>query len=271
MGPPVVPDSPEEQVQAAIRLDRALVDRGLARSRGQARELITAGLVTINEVAVRRASAAVTPADAVAVAAPDHYVSRGAHKLIGALDDLELRVGGRALDAGSSTGGFTQVLLERGCTVVYAVDVGTDQLAPLLRTDARVVVRERTNLRELSLDRLDGEPVDVVVADLSFIPLGLVLDRLVAVAAPTAVLILLVKPQFEVGRNRLGKNGVVRDPALRRHAVVDVVRTAADLGWGVRGCVRSRHPGGGGNVEFFVLLVRGPAATGDPLDRVDFG
>jgi 23S rRNA (cytidine1920-2'-O)/16S rRNA (cytidine1409-2'-O)-methyltransferase len=211
----------------------------------------------------------------------DGYVSRGAYKLRDALHDLErhdpgredlrLARSGRALDAGASTGGFTQVLLERGCAPVYAVDVGTRQLAPAVRLDPRVVVRERTNLRTLTLDQLDGEPLDVLVADLSFIALSLVLEPLVAVARRDAVLVLLVKPQFEVGRDRLGKNGVVRDPALRREAVSAVARTAASLGWPVHGCVRSRHPGQSGNVEFFVCLRRGPAATPDPLDRVAFG
>ncbi len=198
-------------------------------------------------------------------------MSRGAHKLIGALDDLGLELGGRALDAGASTGGFTQVLLERGCRPVYAVDVGTDQLAPALRRDPRVVVREQTNLRELTLAELDDEPVRVIVGDLSFIPLGLVLPRLVTVADPVADVLLLVKPQFEVGRSRLGKNGVVRDPALRRQAVEGVVAAAAELGWGLRRCVRSRHPGPSGNVEFFVWLRGGPVAGDDAYAGVEFG
>lgn len=226
----------------------------------------------LNADVVRRPSTPVGPDD-VLTATPDPYVSRGAHKLIGALDQLGLRVGGRALDAGASTGGFTQVLLARGCAKVYAVDVGTDQLAPVLRTDPRVIVREQTNLRDLTLDLLDSEQVDLVVADLSFIPLGLVLDRLLAVARPEADVLLLVKPQFEIGRDRLGRNGVVRDPGLRREAVAGVAALASSLGWPARRCVRSALPGPAGNVELFLWLRRtvdDPPAG--PLDAgwVDF-
>jgi len=157
---------------------------------------------------------------------------------------------------------------------VYAVDVGTGQLATELRDDPRVVVREQTSVRDLTLAHLDDEPVDVVVADLSFIPLMLVLDRLVAVSAPSGDLIVLVKPQFEVGRDRLGKNGVVRDPALRREAVRAVAGAAGDLGRPARRCVRSRHPGPSGNVEFFLWLRADGAGIGgdtcDPLGRVQF-
>jgi 23S rRNA (cytidine1920-2'-O)/16S rRNA (cytidine1409-2'-O)-methyltransferase len=264
-------DGPHDAAQAdGTRLDRALVERGLARSRSHAQAMIAAGQVSVNDVVADRASTSVGARDRL-VASPDPYVSRGAHKLLGALDDLGLEVAGRALDAGASTGGFTQVLLERGCGRVYAVDVGTDQLAPALRADPRVAVRERTNLRELTLDQLEGDPVDLVVADLSFIPLSLVLERLVAVARPDADVVLLVKPQFEVGRSRLGKNGVVREPSLRREAVRAVSEHAENLGWPVRRCVRSRHPGPTGNVEFFVWLQRGPTGPDDPLGGVDFG
>lgn len=256
-----------------IRLDRALVERGLVRSRGRAQELIGSGRVRLNGRIIDRASTIVGAGDELEAIA-DHYVSRGAHKLIGVLDELGPApdgpvLAGRALDAGASTGGFTQVLLEHGCAPVYAVDVGTDQLDPVLRADPRVITRERTSLRELTLEHLDGEPVDVVVADLSFIPLGLVLDRLVAVCRSTADLILLVKPQFEVGRSRLGKNGVVRDPRLREEAVREVAAAAAGLGRPARRCVRSRHRGAGGNVEFFLWLGDGPAES-DPFDGVDF-
>ncbi len=147
---------------------------------------------------------------------PDHYVSRAAHKLVGALDDLGLVVGGRALDAGASTGGFTQVLLERGCREVVAVDVGTDQLAPSLRADPRVRVHEQTNLRDLSLDHVARQPVDLSVADVSFISLTLLIAPLAAVTDPAGTMLVMVKPQFEVGRSRLGKGGVVRDPPLHR-------------------------------------------------------
>jgi len=256
------------------RLDRALVERGLARSRGQAREMITAGRVLVNGIVSRRPSGTIR-ADDHLDAVPDPYVSRGAHKLIGALADLGISVSGRALDAGASTGGFTQVLLDQACLPVYAVDVGTGQLADDLRRDPRVVVREQTSVRDLTLAHLDDQPVDVVVADLSFIPLTLVLDRLVAVSAPAGDLIVLVKPQFEVGRDRLGRSGVVRDPALRREAVRAVAAVADDLGRPAQQCVRSRHPGPSGNIEFFLRLrahgAHAGSGTHDPLDGVQFG
>ena len=197
------------------RLDLELVARGLARSRSQAQALISAGQVTVDGEVVRRAAAAVPPA-AVVEARTDPYVSRGAHKLAGALDDLDLAVPARALDAGSSTGGFTQVLLERGCRQVVAVDVGTGQLAEPLRSDPRVRLFEQTNLRELTLAHVDQQPVGLVVADVSFISLTLLLRPLTAVTAPDGALLLLVKPQFEVGRERLGPGGVVRDDRAAR-------------------------------------------------------
>lgn len=236
------------------RLDTELVVLGLARSRGHAQRLVESGLVRLNGQVVRKPAAAVRPGDALA-AGRDPYVSRSAHKLLGALEDLALVVAGRALDAGASTGGFTQVLLERGCAPVYAVDVGRDQLAPALRADPRVVVREQTNLRDLDLRDLDGEPVDLVVADVSFVSLSLLIEPLTRVAAPAGQLLLLVKPQFEVGRVRLGKGGVVSDPALREEAVAGVVAAAAGLGWTLTASVASRLRGAGGNQESFVLLT----------------
>lgn len=237
------------------RLDLELVARGLARSRSHAQGLITAGQVRVDGTVVRRAATVVPPA-AVVEAQTDPYVSRGAHKLIGALDDLGLTVPARALDAGSSTGGFTQVLLERGCRQVVAVDVGTRQLVEPLRSDPRVRRFERTNLRELTLAHVDQQPVDLVVADVSFISLTLLLRPLTAVTAPDGSLLLLVKPQFEVGRERLGPGGVVRDDGLRRAAVTGVAAAAEDLGWPVRATVPSRVVGESGNQEYFLLLGR---------------
>lgn len=184
----------------------------------------------------------------------DAYVSRAAHKLIGALDDLQLEVSGRALDAGSSTGGFTQVLLERGASQVVAVDVGTDQLVPLLRTDPRVRVWEQTNLRDLTLSHVDDEAVDLTVADVSFISLTLLVGPLARVTAESGSLLLMVKPQFEVGRKLLGKGGVVRSPDLQRRAVAAVLEHAAATGWHPHAAVPSRLPGPAGNREFFVWL-----------------
>ena len=237
------------------RLDRTLVARGLARSRSQAQSMIAAGAVQVDGTVVRRPAEGVPPG-ATLTADADPYVSRAAHKLLGALDDLGLTAAGRALDAGSSTGGFTQVLLERGCGTVYAVDVGTDQLAPLVRQDPRVVVQEQTNLRDLDLSHVEGQPVDLVVADVSFISLTLLVGPLTAVTRRDGWLLLMVKPQFEVGRELLGKGGVVRSSAQRRQAVETVVAAAADLGWHPQQLVPSRLPGPAGNVEFFVLLTR---------------
>lgn len=239
---------------STARLDLTLVRRGLVRSRTQARVLIDAGLVQVNGQVVTRASTVLNASDALGVEA-DPYVSRAAHKLLGALEDLDLDVSGRALDAGASTGGFTQVLLERGCAPVYAVDVGHDQLAPQLRDDSRVVVHEGTNLRDLTLDHLDGDPVDLVVADVSFISLTLLLGPLTAVTAPDGRLLVMVKPQFEVGRERLGKNGVVRSPTLHRASLDQVLEVASGLGWSLRDAAPSRVPGPSGNVEYFLLLT----------------
>jgi 23S rRNA (cytidine1920-2'-O)/16S rRNA (cytidine1409-2'-O)-methyltransferase len=238
------------------RLDLELVARGLARSRAQAQEMINSGSVQVDGVVARRAAARVDAASLLNASA-DHYVSRGAHKLAGALDDLGLTVPSRALDAGASTGGFTQVLLERGCRQVIAVDVGTDQLAERLRNDPRVRSLPQTNLRDLSLAHVDGVPVDLVVADVSFISLTLLIAPLVGVTAADGELLLLVKPQFEVGRERLGSSGVVHDDGLRRQAVDGVVAVAEEHGWAATAVVPSRIPGAAGNTELFVLLRRG--------------
>ena len=210
-----------------MRLDAALVARGLARSRGQASDLIAAGHVRVNGRLAPKASAQIGDADQIA-AETDPWVSRAAHKLLGALDASGTAVAGRALDAGASTGGFTQVLLARGCERVYAVDVGHGQLADAVAADPRVVAREGLNVRDLNLADVGGRPVDVVVADLSFISLTLLLAPLRAVTALGGTAILLVKPQFELGRAALDSRGVVADPALAATAVDLVAR-------GVRG------------------------------------
>jgi 23S rRNA (cytidine1920-2'-O)/16S rRNA (cytidine1409-2'-O)-methyltransferase len=237
------------------RLDRELVRRGLARSRSHAQALINAGQILVDGSVVERPGEQV--AASAAIHGPDdRYVSRAAHKLIGALDDLQLSVTGRALDAGASTGGFTQVLLARGCQEVFAVDVGSDQLAPALRADPRVRLRERTNLRDLTLADVEGVAVDMVVADVSFISLKLLLGPLVSVTRDDGWLLLLIKPQFEVGRDLLGKGGVVRAPAHQILAVSGVIKAAAEYGWHAVAAVPSRLPGASGNREFFVLLRR---------------
>lgn len=254
------------------RLDAELVRRGLARSREQAAALVEAGRVQLRGVPARKAAAMVDPADPLLVTGEDpaqDYVSRGGHKLAGALAVFApagLAVTGRrCLDAGASTGGFTDVLLRAGAAEVVAVDVGYGQLAWPLRTDGRVRVFERTNVRTLTPEAIGG-PVDLTVADLSFISLRLVLPALAACTGPDGDLALMVKPQFEVGKERVGAGGVVRDPALRAEAVLDVAAAAARLGLGLADVAASPLPGPSGNVEFFVWLRR-DAPAADP-DRV---
>lgn len=238
-----------------MRLDVALVERGLARSRTHAARLIADGVVRVDGIAVTKASMPVPPAAELS-ADVDPWVSRAANKLLGALADSGTRVPSRVLDAGASTGGFTQVCLEQGASRVFAVDVGHGQLAPTLRSDPRVVVHEGLNLRDLTLVHLGGEPVDLVVGDVSFISLRLLLAPLLSVLTPTGRALLLVKPQFEVGRHGLGPGGIVTDPRLRRDAVSGVLDRAAELGWACDWQGESRLPGNGGNVEFFVRLTR---------------
>jgi len=256
-------------VTRRARVDAELVRRGLARSRQQAAELIGAGRVSIDGMP------AVKPATAVAVTAAlrvegdeKTWVSRGAHKLIGALDAFQIEVGGRrCLDAGASTGGFTEVLLDRGAAEVVAVDVGYGQLAWSLRSDPRVQVIERTNVRDLTPDGIGG-PVDLVVADLSFISLATVLPALTACSSPHADIVPMVKPQFEVGREQVGAGGVVADPGLRAGAVLAVASRAAELGWAAVDVTASPLPGPSGNVEYFLRLRAGTerALRGDDLD-----
>jgi 23S rRNA (cytidine1920-2'-O)/16S rRNA (cytidine1409-2'-O)-methyltransferase len=251
------------------RLDAELVRRGLARSRQHADELVAAGRVSVAGRTASKPATQVDPAAAIVVVVDDGdpgYASRGGHKLAGALDAFApagLTVTERlCLDAGASTGGFTDVLLRRGARQVIAVDVGYGQLAWPLRTDPRVLVLDRTNVRELTPDLLRYRP-DLVVADLSFISLTLVLPALQRCTTPDADLLVMVKPQFEVGRERLGSGGVVRDPALRAQAVQAVADAAAGLGLGTRGVVASPLPGPSGNVEYF-LWVRSGADLLDP-------
>jgi 23S rRNA (cytidine1920-2'-O)/16S rRNA (cytidine1409-2'-O)-methyltransferase len=252
-----------------LRLDAELVRRGLARSREHASELIAAGRVKVSGAVATKPATGVTTDVALVVlddpGRPD-YVSRGGHKLAGALavfEPLGLVVSGRrALDAGASTGGFTDVLLRRGAREVQAVDVGYGQLAWSLQQDPRVHVHDRVNIRDLTLEQIGG-PVDLVVGDLSFISLGLVLDALIGVAGPDGDLALMVKPQFEVGKDRVGKGGVVRDLGLRAEAVTAVAATAAAKGWGARAVTTSPLPGPSGNVEFFLWLRRGEATIGE--------
>jgi len=251
-------------VPRRTRLDAELVRRGLARSREHASQLIADGRVTIRgTVAAKPATGVETDAPVVVrdlVDDPD-WASRGAHKLIGALDKFPIETEGRrCLDAGASTGGFTDVLLRRGASQVVAADVGRGLLVWRLQTDDRVTVLDKTNVRALTPEQTGG-PVDLVVADLSFISLRLVLPALLSCMTEDADLLPMVKPQFEVGKERLGSGGVVRDPELRADAVRSVLREAGELGLRPHGVVASPLPGPSGNVEYFVWLRRG-----NPLD-----
>ena len=251
------------------RLDSELVRRGLARSREQATELIAAGVVRVDGQSATKAASQVATGSAIVVDAAESgptYVSRGGHKLAGALAAFsELDPSGRyCLDAGASTGGFTDVLLKAGAAHVIAVDVGYGQLAWSLRTDERVTPLDRRNVRELRPEdvRREGRLPDLVVADLSFISLRLVLPPLYACAEAGADFVVMVKPQFEVGKD------VVRDPALRGEAVRAVADHAYGLGLGTLGVVASPLPGPSGNVEFFLWLrTAAPALTADALER----
>ena len=248
------------------RLDELLVERGLASSRTRAQALILAGQVRVGEGDAarldRKAGDLVASDTPVAVTERDPYVSRGGHKLAAALDAFVIDPAGRiCLDAGASTGGFTDVLLQRGATRVYAVDVGRGQLAESLRQDERVVSLERTNARSLTPSSLP-EPIDLAVIDVSFISLGLVLGPIASTLRPgsDAPIVALVKPQFEAGRGRTD-HGVVRDPAIHREVLERVVEAAQALGLGARAVIASPILGPEGNREFFLHLQAGPGCS----------
>ncbi len=264
-----------------VRLDAELVRRGLARSRDHAAQLIDEGKVLVGGQRAAKPATQVGTDQPVVVRDQDDpgWASRGARKLLGALEVFEplgLEVAGRrCLDAGASTGGFTDVLLRRGVREVVAVDVGYGQLVWRLRDDPRVRVHDRTNVRTLTREVVGG-PVDVVVSDLSFISLTVVVPALTAVCdEEEGDIVLMIKPQFEVGRENLGKNGVVRDPALHADAVLRVCAAGLEQGWGTRGLAPSPLPGPAGNVEYFCWLrhdpgARLPAAT-EVADVVEAG
>lgn len=249
------------------RLDAALALRGLARSRTHASTLIAAGLVSVDGRPIVKASSAVADDAEITVAETDHYVSRGAHKLVAALDAFAVPVTGRlALDMGASTGGFTQVLRERGARKVLAVDVGHGQLAPSVADDPGVVSVEGFNVRYMTPQNLseataESAAPDLIVGDLSFISLELILPAVAAVAASDADIVLLVKPQFEVGRTAV-RGGLVTDPATRADAVSRVAWNAWDAGLGMRGIIASPILGTHGNAEFLVHVS--PGRGSDP-------
>jgi 23S rRNA (cytidine1920-2'-O)/16S rRNA (cytidine1409-2'-O)-methyltransferase len=239
---------------AKIRLDQALVERGLAPTRAAAQRLVMAGLVFSGDRRLDKAGHAIATDMPIDVRGQPHpYVSRGGLKLEKGLDHFAIPVAGRiALDVGASTGGFTDLLLQRGVAKVYAIDVGTNQLAWKLRSDPRVISMEKTNIREVTKAHVP-EPIDLIVCDASFIGLRTALPAALALAAPGADLVALIKPQFEVGKGRVGKGGIVRDPAL--HAEVCATITdwlAAQLGWTVLGLTESPIEGAEGNKEFLI-------------------
>lgn len=244
---------------ADSRLDVALVERGLVRSRTRARELVSAGDVSVNGVTATKAAQRITPTCVLSVAEDaDHWVGRAALKLVGAVEAFDLTVAGRrCLDIGASTGGFTQVLLENGAAHVIALDVGHDQLAPELDTHPRVDNRSGVTIRGLTAADLGG-PVELAVGDLSFISLRLVLEDVAGLLTDDGEAVLLIKPQFEVGRDRIGRRGIVGSTAARTDAIEGVLARAAEVGLSVLGLVASPVRGGEGNHEYLVHLTRRP-------------
>jgi 23S rRNA (cytidine1920-2'-O)/16S rRNA (cytidine1409-2'-O)-methyltransferase len=242
-----------------FRLDSELVRRKVARSREDARELIESGLVLVNGFVATKVATMVEEKSSIALSeGRQSFVSRGARKLLGALDFFGIRSldGVTVLDAGASTGGFTEIALSRGAARVIAVDVGYGQLAWSLQNHPQVVVLDRTNIRDLEVETI-GDRVDLILADLSFISLTLVLSQLKELLEEDGEMLLMVKPQFEVGKDQLGEGGVVRDSKLRAEAVRKVANAAWTLGLGVAGVVASSLPGPAGNVEFFLRLRAG--------------
>jgi 23S rRNA (cytidine1920-2'-O)/16S rRNA (cytidine1409-2'-O)-methyltransferase len=235
------------------RLDQALVERGLADSRAKAQAVILAGLVYSGEKRLDKAGLSIAPDMAIELRGQPHpWVSRGGLKLVHGLDQFKIDPAGLvAIDVGASTGGFTDVLLARGCAKIYAVDVGHGQLAWKLRNDPRVVVLEKTNARHLNSVQIP-DTVDLVVCDASFIGLETVLPAALARAKPGAALVALIKPQFEVGKGRVGKGGVVRDPALHEEVCARIAAWLPTQGWSVLGVTPSPITGPEGNVEFLI-------------------
>jgi 23S rRNA (cytidine1920-2'-O)/16S rRNA (cytidine1409-2'-O)-methyltransferase len=239
-----------------LRADQLLVERGLVESRARGQALILAGLVFVGERKIEKAGQGLAPDALISVRGRDHpWVSRGGIKLAHALDHFGWDVmGAVAIDVGSSTGGFTDVLLTKGASRVYAVDSGTNQLAWKLRQDERVIVLEQTNARHLTSAQI-VEPVDIIVCDASFISLAKVLETPLSFAKPSARLVSLIKPQFEAGRAEVGKGGVVRDPAVHARVCEEVAAWITSRGWSVEGVVPSPIQGPEGNIEFLLAAL----------------
>jgi len=257
MSDPASPRPTARKPAARLRVDQLLVDRGLVESRTRAQALVLAGLVFAGEVKIAKPGQQVAVDGPLEVRGRDHpWVSRGGIKLAHAIAHFGLDPAGAvAMDVGSSTGGFTDVLLTHGASHVFAVDSGTNQLAWKLRQDPRVTVLEQTSARILTREMV-ATPCDWVVCDASFIGLAKVLEVPVALAAPKCTLVALIKPQFEVGRGEVGKGGVVRDPALHARVCEDVRLWLEQGGWTVRGIVESPITGPEGNIEFLIAAFR---------------
>ena len=242
---------------AKQRVDQMLVDRGLVESRSRAQAMIMAGLVFSGETKIAKPGQQLAPEAALEVRGRDHpWVSRGGIKLAHGLEHFGWDVTDAvAIDVGSSTGGFTDVLLQKGAARVYAVDSGTNQLAWSLRQDPRVIVHEQTSARILTEAHIP-EPVDLIVCDASFIGLAKVLERPLRFAGPSGRLLALIKPQFEAGREEVGKGGVVRDPAVHARVCDEVVAWLSGVGWHVAGGTQSPITGPEGNIEFLVAASR---------------
>jgi 23S rRNA (cytidine1920-2'-O)/16S rRNA (cytidine1409-2'-O)-methyltransferase len=240
------------------RADQLLVDRGLVESRAKAQALILAGLVFSAERKIEKAGQGLAPDAPLEVRGKEHpWVSRGGMKLAHALEHFGWDVAGAvALDVGSSTGGFTDVLLQKGAAKVFAIDVGTNQLAWKLRQDPRVVVHEQTNARYIGSETVT-EPVDIIVCDASFISLSKVLDKAIEFAKPGGRMVALVKPQFEAERDEIGKGGIVRDPAVHQRVCRAAAEWVQSRGWTVEGVVESPITGPEGNVEFLLAARKG--------------
>lgn len=242
----------------STRLDEELVARGLAQSRSRARDAVLRGIVLVNGVAARKPSQSVTASDALTLADDStHFVSRAALKLVHGLDHFGIDPTGRvALDLGASTGGFTQVLLERGVQHVAAIDVGHGQMAPTLATDPRVTLHEGVNARALGPEHVPGN-MSLIVCDVSFISLTLALPPALSLASAGTQLVALIKPQFEVGRENVGRGGIVTDPIQHTRVCDDITAFLAAAGWHVLGITPSPIDGGDGNREFLVAAVKG--------------
>lgn len=242
-----------------VRIDQLLVERGLAESRTRAQALVMAGHVMLGDKKADKPGLQVAEDAEISVKGQDHpWVSRGGIKLAHALEHFGIDVTGSvAIDVGSSTGGFTDVLLNKGAAKVYAVDSGTNQLAWKLRQDPRVIVHEQTSARILTAEHVQ-EPVDIIVCDASFISLSKVLERPMTFAKPEAQLVALIKPQFEAGRGEVGKGGVVRDSAVHQRVCAEVSAWLESVGWRVAGLTESPITGPKGNVEFLVWAVKAP-------------